>query len=126
MSYKIYRSSDDGIQVILQQNKGGEWYTVHGGDYYVLINGQWLPYDHIGFVRWLEAKDLGTFAVSDEHAVYYESQWRTVDRYGIAKFAEQHPDILLGSMVTDEEWDKIMAQVLEDMLYAKENGKLPE
>ena len=29
-------------------------------------------------------------------------------------------------MITDIEWDAIMAKVLEDKLYVKENGKLPE
>ena len=126
MKAKIYESKDGGVLVILQY-LNGNWYTTHGGDFYVFdgLRSQWLPYDHVGFYRWLQRNELARFSIGTKHEIRSGRRWKKVDQYGIYKYAESLPEVRLGSMVDDIEWNAIMAQVLEDMVYAKQHGQLP-
>ena len=123
---KIYQSKDNGVQVILQIDSFGNWTTIHGGDWYILNENSntYLPVDNTGLARWLELKGLAKFNISFKHQVLLDGHWKKVDCFGLYKFV-QTLGILVGSTITDEEWITIMAQVLEDKLYAQKHGKLP-
>jgi hypothetical protein len=126
MKAKIYESQDGGVLVILQY-LNGSWHTTHGGDFYVYdgARSQWLPYDHVGFYRWLQRNGIARFSVGAKHEIHSGGRWKKVDQYGLFKYVESLPEVRFGSRVTDTEWDAIMAQVLDDMVYAKEHGRLP-
>lgn len=122
---KIYSTDTGGVLIILQYLEGVGWHTTHGGEFYVFEHDQWIPYDHIGYARYLEREGLGKFTIGDKHKILLNSRWKTIDRYGLYKYADEQENTLIGEMVLDPEWDEVLTQVLRDKLYAQEHGQLP-
>ena len=124
---KIFRSADEGVQIILQVLDGVGWYLAHGGDFFIReANGEWLPKDHIGFGRWLKAKGLGRFSIGAEHEVLFDGEWILVDRYGLYAYAETLPDVMLGSMISDLEWNEIMGEAIAEKRLMESLGRMSD
>lgn len=135
MTHRIYylHGSDDsdeppiqGVLIILQRIPGGNWITVHGGEYYVWKWDQWIGMRENGFI--IEMKDRGLLypTVGTRHEVFSHGTWLEVDYIGFTEWIEQERLALIGEMAPDEVFNELMGKVLADKRYAEEHGELPE